>query len=280
MLKKLIKYEWKGLIFPFVIMLIVLAGTTLLTCAVLLTINPKYDESVQVYSAMALMLSIFLYYFGMIGCTLGTTLIIAIRFYKTCYTDQGYLTHTLPVTTHQILIAKIAIAFFVNILMALAILFSVFIIIQVGILHITSFYTDSPELKWIFKDMFSIVLNEFSNVFGIHLPSFLIYMILYSIISEIANVVIIFGCISLGQLYAKHRILGAIASYFIVLFIEQIFGWFTSVPISARVLSAKYTTVFDILSPTMNLSLLFIVTLAVFMYFANIHMMTKKLNLE
>lgn len=280
MLKKLIKYEWKGLIFPFVIMLIVLAGTTLLTCAVLLTINPKYDESVQVYSAMALMLSIFLYYFGMIGCTLGTTLIIAIRFYKTCYTDQGYLTHTLPVTTHQILIAKIAIAFFVNILMALAILFSVFIIIQVGILHITSFYTDSPELKWIFKDMFSIVLNEFSNVFGIHLPSFLIYMILYSIISEIANVVIIFGCISLGQLYAKHRILGAIASYFIVLFIEQIFGLFTSVPISARVLSAKYTTVFDILSPTMNLSLLFIVTLAVFMYFANIHMMTKKLNLE
>ena len=280
MLKKLIKYEWKGLIFPFVIMLIVLAGTTLLTCAVLLTINPKYDESVQVYSAMALMLSIFLYYFGMIGCTLGTTLIIAIRFYKTCYTDQGYLTHTLPVTTHQILIAKIAIAFFVNILMALAILFSVFIIIQVGILHITSFYTDSPELKWIFKDMFSIVLNEFSNVCGIHLPSFLIYMILYSIISEIANVVIIFGCISLGQLYAKHRILGAIASYFIVLFIEQIFGWFTSVPISARVLSAKYTTVFDILSPTMNLSLLFIVMLAVFMYFANIHMMTKKLNLE
>lgn len=280
MLKKLIKYEWKGLIFPFVIMLIVLAGTTLLTCAVLLTINPKYDESVQVYSAMALMLSIFLYYFGMIGCTLGTTLIIAIRFYKTCYTDQGYLTHTLPVTTHQILIAKIAIAFFVNILMALAILFSVFIIIQVGILHITSFYTDSPELKWIFKDMFSIVLNEFANVFGIHLPSFLIYMILYSIISEIANVVIIFGCISLGQLYAKHRILGAIASYFIVLFIEQMFGWFTSVPISARVLSAKYTTVFDILSPTMNLSLLFIVMLAVFMYFANIHMMTKKLNLE
>ncbi len=280
MLKKLIKYEWKGLIFPFVIMLIVLAGTTLLTCAVLLTINPKYDESVQVYSAMALMLSIFLYYFGMIGCTLGTTLIIAIRFYKTCYTDQGYLTHTLPVTTHQILIAKIAIAFFVNILMALAILFSVFIIIQVGILHITSFYTDSPELKWIFKDMFSIVLDEFANVFGIHLPSFLIYMILYSIISEIANVVIIFGCISLGQLYAKHRILGAIASYFIVLFIEQIFGWFTSVPISARVLSTKYTTVFDILSPTMNLSLLFIVMLAVFMYFANIHMMTKKLNLE
>ena len=266
MLKKLIKYEWKGLIFPFVIMLIVLAGTTLLTCAVLLTINPKYDESVQVYSAMALMLSIFLYYFGMIGCT--------------CYTDQGYLTHTLPVTTHQILIAKIAVAFFVNILMALAILLSVFIIIQVGILHITSFYTDSPELKWIFKDMFSIVLNEFANVFGIHLPSFLIYMILYSIISEIANVVIIFGCISLGQLYAKHRILGAIASYFIVLFIEQIFGWFTSVPISARVLSAKYTTVFDILSPTMNLSLLFIVMLAVFMYFANIHMMTKKLNLE
>ena len=56
---------------------------------------------------MALILSIFLYYFGLIGCTLGTMLIIAIRFYKTCYTDQGYLTHTLPATTRQILNAKI-----------------------------------------------------------------------------------------------------------------------------------------------------------------------------
>lgn len=99
MLGKLIKYEWRGLRLPLTIMMIVLAGTMILTCGVILTINPKLDETLAWYSGVALTLSFLLYYFGIIGCTLGTTLIVVVRFYKTCYTDQGYLTHTLPVTT-------------------------------------------------------------------------------------------------------------------------------------------------------------------------------------
>ena len=39
-------------------------------------------------------------------------------------------------------------------------------------------------------------------------------------------------------------------------------------------------TAFGIMSPTMNLTLLTTVILAVIMYFVNLHMMTKKLNLE
>ena len=35
MLGKLIKYEWKGLRFPLMIMMIVLAGTMILTCGVI-----------------------------------------------------------------------------------------------------------------------------------------------------------------------------------------------------------------------------------------------------
>ena len=70
MLGKLIKYEWKGLRFPLMIMMIVLAGTMILTCGVILTINPKLDETLAWYSVMALMLSIFLYYFGIIGLSL------------------------------------------------------------------------------------------------------------------------------------------------------------------------------------------------------------------
>lgn len=89
MLGKLIKYEWRGLRLPLTIMMIVLAGTMILTCGVILTINPKLDETLAWYSGVALTLSFLLYYFGIIGCTLGTTLIVVVRFYKTCYTDQG-----------------------------------------------------------------------------------------------------------------------------------------------------------------------------------------------
>ena len=66
MLRKLLKYEWMGLRFPLMIMMIVLAGTMVLTCCVILTNNPKHDPTIAWYTAMELMLSFFLYYFSIL----------------------------------------------------------------------------------------------------------------------------------------------------------------------------------------------------------------------
>lgn len=285
MLGKLIKYEWKGLRFPLMIMMIVLAGTMILTCGVILTINPKLDETLAWYSVMALMLSIFLYYFGIIGCTLGTTLIVVVRFYKTCYTDQGYLTHTLPVTPHQLLNSKILTAIFTQLLMIFAIILSIFIILQVGIHHVFSFIPDYSyaELRHEFSIVFADILDSFEDEFGLRLGLYIAYLLFYCIVGVISNVITLFGCVSLGQLYAKHRIVGAIAAYFLLQFVMMIIGHITAIPMYTRMLAGTYydnATVFGIMSPTMNMSLLTTVLLAVAMYFVNLHMMTKKLNLE
>lgn len=285
MLGKLIKYEWKGLRFPLMIMMIVLAGTMILTCGVILTINPKLDETLAWYSVMALMLSIFLYYFGIIGCTLGTTLIVVVRFYKTCYTDQGYLTHTLPVTPHQLLNSKILTAIFTQLLMIFAIILSIFIILQVGIHHVFSFIPDYSyaELRHEFSIVFADILDSFKDEFGLRLGLYIAYLLFYCIVGVISNVITLFGCVSLGQLYAKHRIVGAIAAYFLLQFVMMIIGYITAIPMYTRMLAGTYydnATVFGIMSPTMNMSLLTTVLLAVAMYFVNLHMMTKKLNLE
>ncbi len=285
MLGKLIKYEWKGLRFPLMIMMIVLAGTMILTCGVILTINPKLDETLAWYSVMALMLSVFLYYFGIIGCTLGTTLIVVVRFYKTCYTDQGYLTHTLPVTPHQLLNSKILTAIFTYLLMIFAIILSIFIILQVGIHHVFSFIPDYSyaELRHEFSIVFADILDSFEDEFGLRLGLYIAYLLFYCIVGVISNVITLFGCVSLGQLYAKHRIVGAIAAYFLLQFVMMIIGYITAIPMYTRMLAGTYydnATVFGIMSPTMNMSLLTTVLLAVAMYFVNLHMMTKKLNLE
>ena len=285
MLGKLIKYEWRGLRLPLTIMMIVLAGTMILTCGVILTINPKLDETLAWYSVMALMLSIFLYYFGIIGCTLGTTLIVVVRFYKTCYTDQGYLTHTLPVTPHQLLNSKILTAIFTQLLMIFAIILSIFIILQVGIHHVFSFIPDYSyaELRHEFSIVFADILDSFEDEFGLRLGLYIAYLLFYCIVGVISNVITLFGCVSLGQLYAKHRIVGAIAAYFLLQFVMMIIGYITAIPMYTRMLAGTYydnATVFGIMSPTMNMSLLTTVLLAVLMYFVNLHMMTKKLNLE
>lgn len=285
MLGKLIKYEWRGLRLPLTIMMIVLAGTMILTCGVILTINPKLDETLAWYSGVALTLSFLLYYFGIIGCTLGTTLIVVVRFYKTCYTDQGYLTHTLPVTPHQLLNSKILTAIFTQLLMIFAIILSIFIILQVGIHHVFSFIPDYSyaELRHEFSIVFADILDSFEDEFGLRLGLYIAYLLFYCIVGVISNVITLFGCVSLGQLYAKHRIVGAIAAYFLLQFVMMIIGYITAIPMYTRMLAGTYydnATVFGIMSPTMNMSLLTTVLLAVVMYFVNLHMMTKKLNLE
>lgn len=292
MLGKLFKYEWKGLRFPMLIMLIVLAGTTVLTCSIIVTINPKYDETFTWYSVMALVLSIFLYYFGVIGCSLGVMLIIAIRFYKTCYTDQGYLTHTLPVSTQKILNVKLISSVAAVLFLILAVAVSLLVIANVGINHILSiaiaesngYLGDVAEARRLFFREMSIVFSEFEDELGISLGMYIVYLTAYFVIAIIANVVTILGCVSLGQLYTKHRIIGAIAAFFAVQFILKILGYFATMPMYAKLMRAdKYYeeyTAFGLASPTMNLTLLFSVIIAVIMYFINLHMLTKKLNLE
>lgn len=285
MLGKLLKYEWKGLCSPLLILLVVLGGTTALTCGVILTINPKYDETIAWYSMMALILSVFLYYFGLIGSTLGTMLIIAIRFYKTCYTDQGYLTHTLPVSSKLLLNAKILASIFTYLLMLLAIAATIFIIIQVAMHHIFSLMPgDYDQLRREFLREFSSLIYDFGDELGISFGAYITYLIIYFIIAIIAKIVTVLGCVSLGQLYAKHRVIGAIIAYFIVKFIMQIISYFCSLPMYTRMIVTDShnsdLTPFGIMSPSMNLTLLMTVIVAIGMYFVNLHMMTKRLNLE
>lgn len=293
MLGKLFKYEWKGFRFPLLIMLIVLTGTTALACVVILSINPRYDEAFRGFSMSSLILSIFLYYFGIIGCSLGVVLVIAIRFYKTCYSDNGYLTHTLPVSTQKILNVKIISSFIAVMMMTLAVAATVFIILNIGMNHIISIaiaeegYTNIHDIEEARREIFeeiSSVFAGFKDVFGISLGLYIAYMIVYYIIAVISNVVTVLGCVSLGQLYTKHRVIGAIVAYFVVQFILQILMRFAMIPMYSRMMGNigghEKFTIFGFMMPTMNLILLLLLIKAAAMYFINLYMMTKKLNLE
>lgn len=106
MLGKLIKYEWKSLSRQFLVMLAILAGTTLVSSLIIVSINFEFDDVNENYSLFMLIGSVLIYYLGLIVCSIGTSLIVAIRFYKSCYTDAAYLTHTLPVSARQLVGAK------------------------------------------------------------------------------------------------------------------------------------------------------------------------------
>lgn len=269
---------------PLIVIFCVLAGTTLLTCGVIMTINPKLDDVVLGLSTISTVLSFLLYYFGMIGCIIGIILIIAIRFYKTCYTDQGYLTHTLPVTAVQLLAAKIITAILSYLLVLIGIIVTIVILIAVFGSHMITITGSDMSFGKIIHDLLKELNDSFEHNIGVSFTGYIIFMIFYGLVSCITNVITILGCVSLGQLYAKHRIIGAILAYFAVIMIQQIIGCISIIPTYTNLFAAsemgKEILMADAFSPNLIVSLVSCIVIAIAMYFANLHMMTKRLNLE
>ncbi len=285
MLGKLIKYEWKALIKPLSILYLVLLGITILTGILILTINPSFDDVTVGLSVLMTMLCAMLYYFGVIACSFGTLLIIAIRFYKTCYTDEAYLTHTLPVSTKELVGAKTiasVLAYmvstaFIFLTMVLLIVVAVTHIINLGEIDMTGFSQDFWEAL--------VILNEdFAAEMGVSFTGYLGYIGGFSLVSSISGIVIVLGCVSLGQLYTKHRILGAIIAYFCTTTLLQIVAYIGIIPMYINLFKAEYTgetiLMMDLIGAPLWLTLIASVILAVVMHFVNMHMMTKRLNLE
>lgn len=285
MLGKLIKYEWKGLIKPLSILYLVLLGITILTGLLIVTINPDYDDVTMGLSVLFTILSVLIYYFGIIVCSLGTMLIIAIRFYKTCYTDEAYLTHTLPVSARQLLAAKTITSVLCYLLSMLIIGLTVVMLLIVLVTHMINLgEIPAAELSTGFSELLAELNQEFATEMGISISGYFIYLISISLVSSVCSIISILGCVSLGQLYTKHRILGAIIAYFVMTFVLQIAAYAGMIPMYAKIFAAEYTgetiLIFDLLRPTLIITMAASVIIAIVMYFINIHMMTKRLNLE
>jgi hypothetical protein len=94
MLGKLIKHEWKAV--GKILAIVHLA-------LILMAIVGKIMLSIQVLSEAGLLwrMLLLIYVFSVIAVGVGTHIYLAIRFYKNMYTDEGYLSFTLPVKSWQ-----------------------------------------------------------------------------------------------------------------------------------------------------------------------------------
>lgn len=283
MLSKLIKHEWRALKNPFIIFLVVLIITTALSCITLLFINPAFDEVVMGLSTMLTFCMLMLYYLGLIACSIGPNIVIAIRFYKSCYTDEGYLTHTLPISSKQLLLGKLLTYFIFSLAMGAIMVLSVFVIIGVAIAHFGSF--SEMSFAEIMSELDLAALSDvMESAAGIGLIPFILFLLVYCIGTAITHIIIITGCVSLGQLMTKHRVLGAILAYFAFYMIVQTISTFAAFPMTGNMLQAEMVgttmTMWELMSPLYIFIGAIYVVVAVIMYFVNLHMMTKKLNLE
>ena len=274
MLGKLLKHEWReiwkipAILLGILLVVSVFAGSTFFA--------PVWDSELSGLGILA-MLVWMLYYFAIIGVSIGVTLYLAIHFYKTMFTDEGYLTHTLPVTSHELLLSKILPMMAWQMLATVAILISVAIF---GSMAILALHSDGLTFREVYRQIFEVLADE--GFFGnMGLLTFITSLFVLFLAGTINGAMMIVGSISIGQMVGKHKVLGSIGAYFAISTVIQMLSCVVFVPmVIFKVSNDTPESVFDILTPSYFGMSVIVILVSVGLYFLSEYLIRRKLNLD
>ena len=164
----------------------------------LIGIQAKTYNNLPIKESQPILLVFLALVLGGLMITLGiSTLILIIRRFKgSVYDRQGYLTLTLPVSEHQIILAKLLGAFIWSLISSAVLVLSIYIILVIIEPNSVDFLA--------FKDLFQQYLDSIS----LSLISF--------ILSTVAGILCIYLAISIGQLFNEYRTALAVLAYIVI----------------------------------------------------------------
>jgi len=287
MLGRLMKYEWKSLYKVECIILTVIFVATAMG-AVMLHIPIVRDifeddinipDTMTMFFGMSFVSSIVMYIIVLIGASYGSIIYQGVHFYKSMYSDEGYLAHTLPVSGHELLGSKVIVNAIWSMIMSVSVMASV-VILVFSLVHAIDPGMMYRDITMEFEDLFSDMMYD-ENIFTI--IHYLLYFIFVFVGGPIATVCTIFGALTIGQLARKLRVLFGIIAYFVINFVSNILS--SIVQLFGTVISLgldEYDTysydLYQFLSRDMKVIISLIVGVA--LYFVSHYIITKKLNLQ
>lgn len=278
MLGKLFKYEFKNTAKVMLTIYGVLLFTTILASVSFFSTTLVEDNETLLPLLSLLTAAVTtLYIFSVFALFTVSYVYLCIHFYKTMYSEQGYLTHTLPVKPITLFNVKLATSF-LWLVTSLALLFVSIMIIVFGASGGTILNLQNIDL--FFQFMFDEWLAE---VIGMPLWAFILFIAISMIFGCLSYLLMVFASISIGQLFTGHKVLGAFAAGIVINFIQQIIA--TMLMFLFSFSFSNYFMGVDnlseiLFSPPSILSMFITVLFAVGFYITCIVIQTRYLNLE
>lgn len=207
MLKKLLKYDWKSVSLLLLILHGILLVYTLIgRLGIAFSLSGAGDTMVSSVTTMygiAAGLYIFVYVLFIFAIGVATYVYLAIRFQKNLFSDEGYLTHTLPVSPTKLIWSKMLVAWAWIAIDLVCVIVSVFLLVLF------------KETSGSIGDLFHEFIAIFTGGYGTQNQIFMIILLL-SMIAQLFGFYTTLALFSmcLGSLFKTHKILGAIVTFF------------------------------------------------------------------
>lgn len=286
MLGKLFKYEWKTTGKMGLLMLAALGIVTLLgVLGFVLPVStmskaPSYsdeDSIAMILTTLVAMVTMMVYVVTLMGVVYGMMIYLGVHFYKTMYSDEGYLTLTLPVTPRQLIISKVLNGGIWYAIICVGMGLSIIILSVAMMFSLGNAMDVSVDMQ---KEI-GMVFTELWNEMNFEVVHIIVSVILMLIVTPFSAMMTLFGAITIGQLASKYRALMGILVYFGISMVNGIVSYVISF-----LLNMGNFVVADAMNSTPSLAVSYDATLItstimlVVFYFVSHNILNKKLNME
>ncbi len=213
MLKKLLKYDFKAVGRLWWIMAVVVLCMSFVGSFVLRFVIDNIDIESMAFLCLIGILFLIVCIFCIVGSVIITYVLVFWRFYHHLFSDEGYLTFTLPVKRRDILLSKT-----LNSVIWIS-LHTVLLVVCVGFFLLISPPAGEGDVIFNF-----VVFDTFGELFSLITPEiggwlalFVIEAILILVSTAFFTTCLIQFCITVGAMIAKKlKLLAAIGVYYLV----------------------------------------------------------------
>ena len=257
MLGKLLKHEWKATARRYGLFYLILASITLFTAIIHAV---PVDNVFFSMGETSLIVIYIVSLFGVVFCSTGMAIV---RFYKNMVSDEGYLTHTLPVKVEQLVFVKFLVAYIWQLVTVVLCVLSLFCVFVVGHMKMGDFFDGMSYLTEMFGDM---------------IPVFIVMML----VSMMYQLMIYYLSIAIGQRFGNYKILASIIAYCALSFVIElalmliilgIFGAVGFMEMAESMYTMKGMTGFYLMTTGLS------AVTGIVAYFVTCYQLKRKLNL-
>lgn len=283
MLSKTLKHDMRAILPLWMFLsVIALCSSFVLSFSIRTLITDiEVDGFALVFGVLGLFLSIAV----LVGYMIATVIFIAVRFYQNFFTDEGYLTFTLPVKRSTLFFSKVLsgmIFIFASTAIVLAsVSIALLTVPTVGQNDTPLLFTLGKILWSLVSELFQYMASDITMIFGT------IVLCLIGLCLMVYGVLAIYLCITIGSVIAKKwKVVAAILCYYGANVVISIFSSIGQVLL--LILSPSFFLVLSEMPQELTgvaiLFLLvgilgFMIILLSAIYYITVHLIEKKLNL-
>ncbi|MGN0526136.1 MAG: hypothetical protein ACI4IF_01760 [Acutalibacteraceae bacterium] len=268
-LKAIFKYWWMGAVVTFALSLLGSVGISILNS------ERSVPASVNIFAVIVVVLAVL----GYASFVILSLILVFSRYYKNFYSDEGYLTFTLPVKRNQLLNSKLICGILTEALTALVSLISAGTMLCIG-------YRDEIFTKETYDKIMEVINEIFVTntdivTFIVALAELVVLLLLLSLLSCL----FMYVCICVGATISqKAKVACGIGIYTVAsaisTFLLQMFTFFVASALSNWLYDLAEIRIYGVILLMLLTAILFIGIIIAALYALHYTLLDKKLNLN